>query len=79
MYVYICIYIDHICMPQVTIKASDFTFCNILLCSLASGHRALFLIQETTQELLLLLYIYIYIYIFTFLFTFLQNALLDGF
>ena len=31
------------------------TFRIILLCSLASGHRALFLIQETTQELLFLL------------------------
>ena len=34
----------------------------ILLCSLASGHRVLFLVQETTQELLHI-YIYIYIYI----------------
>ena len=32
------------------------TLCIILLCSLASGHRALFLVQKTTQ-------IYIYIYI----------------
>ena len=35
------------------------TFRIILLCSLASGHRALFLVQDTTQELL---YMYIYIY-----------------
>ena len=27
-------------------------FCIILLCFLASGHQALFLVQETTQELL---------------------------
>ena len=33
----------------------------ILLCSLVSGHWALFLVQETIQELL---YIYIYIYIY---------------
>ena len=31
------------------------TFPIILLCSLANGHRALFLVQETTQELLYLL------------------------
>ena len=37
------------------------TFCIILLCSLASLHRALFLVQETTQELL---NIYIYIKMF---------------
>ena len=37
------------------------TFRIILLCSLASGHRALFLLQETTQELYIYIYIYIYI------------------
>ena len=37
------------------------TFCIILLCSLESGHRALFLIQEATQELL-----YLCKYIYTF-------------
>ena len=41
------------------------TFRILLLCSLASGHRALFLVQETTQELL---YIYIYLHIYVYIY-----------
>ena len=39
------------------------TFRMTLLCSLASGHRTLFLVQETTQELLLYIYYIILYYI----------------
>ena len=38
------------------------TFRIIRLCSLASGHLALFSVQETIQQLLYIIYIYIYIY-----------------
>ena len=47
----------------------------ILLCSLVRGHRALFLVQETTQESL---YIYIYISLTCFK-TLSENFLLENF
>ena len=52
------------------------TFHIILLCSLASGHRALFLVEETTQELL---YIYIYIYMYIVFFYFFVSFILTPF
>ena len=45
-----------------------------LLWSLASGHGALFLVRETTAELLLYLYIYIiYMYIYICIYTYMYG------
>ena len=52
-------------IKEVLIVFHLLTFRILLLCSLASGHRALFLVQETTQELL---YIYIYLHIYVYMY-----------